>query len=552
MQSLIDFFGTNGLLPHGYCLTWSPGLLWLNVLSDVLIALAYYSIPLGIAYFVRQRKDLQYRWLFLMFGAFILACGTTHLISAVTIWVPLYWLDGWMKAMTAAISVVTAVVMIWVIPRALQLPSPAQMEALRSASLYTRSLIEASLDPAVTISPNGKIMDVNKATEQVTGISREALIGSDFSDPFTEPDKARNGYRQAFSQGAVTDYPLAIRRRDGHIAEVLYNASIYRDAAGQVAGVFASARDITERRKGEEALKLAGTVFNTVGEAVMVTDADNNIVTVNPAFTAITGFSQEEVIGRNPRMLRSGVHASEFFQALWTTLLETGAWSGEITNRRKDGTLYIEGLSIRLVRDEDGKIRHHVGVFSDITERKATEEYVRHLAHFDVLTDLPNRALLTDRLHQALAQARRDQTMLAVMFLDLDKFKPVNDTLGHDIGDLLLKQVAQRLQACVQRESDTVSRIGGDEFVILLPHVAEEEDTVIVVEKVLHTLSQPFTIGQHTIDISSSIGIAIYPQHGEEAKLLMKNADTAMYHAKKSGRNCYRLFSAEMAENAWN
>ena len=199
-----------------------------------------------------------------------------------------------------------------------------------------------------------------------------------------------------------------------------------------------------------------------------------------------------------------------------------------------------------VVLNEEGGVRRVVVVSHDITERKTAELRMLHLAHHDALTDLPNRALMTDRLHQSMAQARRDQAMLAVMFLDLDKFKPVNDTLGHDVGDLLLKEVAIRLQDCVQRDSDTVSRIGGDEFVILLGRIKDEQDAAEVAEKLIQALSQPFQMGPHRAEISASIGIALYPRHGEDAKLLIKKADVAMYRAKDDGQNCYRFFDDAM------
>jgi diguanylate cyclase (GGDEF)-like protein len=231
---------------------------------------------------------------------------------------------------------------------------------------------------------------------------------------------------------------------------------------------------------------------------------------------------------------------------MWDTLNTSGSWDGEICNRRKDGKTYIEWLSIKLVRDKNGNISNYVATFSDISARKAEEERMSCLAHYDTITGLPNRNLFTDRLRQALARVRRDKKSLAVMFLDLDKFKPVNDTLGHNIGDLLLEEVATRMQACMQRRSDTVSRFGGDEFMILLSHIEEMQDAVTVAEKILYTLNQPFKIDSNNIDISASIGITIYPQHGENAKQLIKNADIAMYQAKERGHNGYRFFSAEM------
>ncbi len=264
----------------------------------------------------------------------------------------------------------------------------------------------------------------------------------------------------------------------------------------------------------------------------------------------MTGFSLAEALGVEVgELLNSGKQDAQFYERMWQTILAGRVWTGELLNRRKDGSVYAEALTISPVTNSAGRIQHFVAIKQDISERKASEERVQHLAHHDQLTDLPNRALLSDRLFQALAQARRDRGTLALMFLDLDRLKPVNDTLGHDIGDLLLKEVALRLQACVPRGSDTVSRLGGDEFVILLAQIDKAADAVVVAGKVLAALKHPFTIGPHHIHISGSIGIAVYPQHGDEVNGLLKNADTAMYLAKKAGRNCYRFFR-EIAETA--
>jgi diguanylate cyclase (GGDEF)-like protein/PAS domain S-box-containing protein len=306
-------------------------------------------------------------------------------------------------------------------------------------------------------------------------------------------------------------------------------------------------RELAERKQAEAGLRLAATVVGAVEEAVLVTDSGNNIVSVNPAFTAITGYAPEEVIGKNPRVFSSGRHAGEFFHRLWQTLLATGTWHGEIWDRRKNGELYVKWLSIRLVRDEDGNIVNHVAVFSDISERKLAEERLQHLAHHDALTGLPNRTLFADRFEQSLAQAKRDNGRVALMFLDLDKFKPVNDTMGHAIGDMLLKEATERLQHCV-RASDTVSRIGGDEFVVLLPSVESELDAMRVAEKILHALNRPFSISGQQLQISSSIGVAVYPDHGSDEKTLSRKADAAMYFAKERGGNNVRLYQPKMGD----
>jgi diguanylate cyclase (GGDEF)-like protein/PAS domain S-box-containing protein len=301
----------------------------------------------------------------------------------------------------------------------------------------------------------------------------------------------------------------------------------------------------TKIKRVEEKLRLAATVLETINEAVIVTDQDNRIISVNPAFAAITGYSLEDVIGKDPHILSSDSHPAKFYKQLWKSLDTTGSWSGEIWNRRKTGEVYVEWLSIKQIRDEKGNITHHVGMFYDISKRKATEENLERRAHYDFLTGLPNRFLFADRLHQAMAVAKREKGHLALMYLDLDKFKPVNDQHGHHTGDLLLKEAAKRLLECV-RESDTVSRIGGDEFLVLLPVTEEKQDALVVAEKILLAFNKPFEIEGQNLQISSSIGIAFYPEHGSDEKLLIEAADSAMYQAKKSGRNNVQVFRHEI------
>jgi len=300
--------------------------------------------------------------------------------------------------------------------------------------------------------------------------------------------------------------------------------------------------DISERHAREQELQLSSTVLQTVDEAVTVTDADNTIISINPAFTTITGYTARDVIGKTPSLLASGTHDQAFYQDMWQQINTHGSWHGEIRNRRKSGQLYVEWLSIKRVTDSKGALTHYVAVFSDISERKASEERMHHLAHYDVLTDLPNRVLFGDRLAQAIASAQRDNRHLALMFIDLDKFKPVNDELGHPVGDQLLRAVAKRLRQCVLRDSDTVARVGGDEFVVMLHDVESEQDAMTVATKIRSALEQPFELGEHTVSISSSVGIAMFPQHGASENALLKNADIAMYHAKDAGRNRVQFF----------
>ncbi|MDP1871903.1 MAG: diguanylate cyclase [Gallionella sp.] len=317
------------------------------------------------------------------------------------------------------------------------------------------------------------------------------------------------------------------------------------DAAGEPLRMIGTHTDIDMLKQAEEMLSLSSTVFNTVDEAILVCDADNRIVMVNPAFTRVTGYQAKEVMGKNPQLLSSGKHNADFYRQLWAQLTCAGSWCGELWNRRKSGELYVEWSTIKQVRDPHGKLTHYVAAFSDITLRKADEENIRHQAQHDALTDLPNRVLLIDRLRQALSLAKRDKMHLALMYLDLDQFKPVNDTLGHAVGDLLLQEVAARIRSCV-READTVARMGGDEFVVLLTSSEDQRDALTVAEKIRVALEQVFHISGASLQISSSLGIAVYPEHGASEHELLEHADIAMYYAKQSGRNQVRLYEPEM------
>ena len=414
-------------------------------------------------------------------------------------------------------------------------------EQQKKSSLYVRSLIESSLDPLVTISIEGKITDVNAAAEHVTGCNREKLIGSNFSSYFTEPEKSNLGYREAFEKGFVTDYPLTIRHKDGHVTDVLYNASVYRDHLGEVEGVFAAARDITDRKQAEEKLKLAASVFSHAREGITITDATGTILEVNDTFIQTTGYSREEAIGQNPRILQSGRQSPEFYADMWKALLEEGYWYGEVWNRRKNGEVYAEMKTISAVRDAHDVTTHYVALCTDITPMKEHQEQLERIAHYDILTSLPNRSLLADRLSQAMLQCSRHDQSLAVVFLDLDGFKDVNDAHGHDVGDELLIALSIRMKEAL-REGDTLARFGGDEFVAVLTDLAQVEDCEPVLERFLLAASEPVTVGEVVLNVSASIGVTIYPQDSVDADQLMRHADQAMYVAKESGKNRYHLF----------
>jgi diguanylate cyclase (GGDEF)-like protein/PAS domain S-box-containing protein len=273
----------------------------------------------------------------------------------------------------------------------------------------------------------------------------------------------------------------------------------------------------------------------------MITDANGTIIDVNGTFSQITGYSYEEAIGRNPRMLKSGRQPTEYYQTLWHSLLDSGHWYGEVWNRRKSGEVFAEMQTISAVRDADGKTLHYVSLFSDITPLKQHQQELERIAHYDALTQLPNRVLLADRLRQGLIQSQRHKHSLAVVFLDLDGFKAINDAHGHAAGDKLLIEVAQRIKGAL-REGDTLSRIGGDEFVAILADLEKVQSCEPVLARMLQAASSPVMHGQHALQVTASMGVTLYPQDGSDADLLMRHADQAMYAAKQAGKNRYHLF----------
>jgi diguanylate cyclase (GGDEF)-like protein/PAS domain S-box-containing protein len=321
---------------------------------------------------------------------------------------------------------------------------------------------------------------------------------------------------------------------------------------GEVGGrrkLLALIQDITERIETERRMREAATVFEATSEAIMVTDAQGIIKRINPAFTAVTGYSPEEAIGQTPRILKSGRHDQSHYEEMWSSLLTSGRWEGEVWNRRKSGEIFPEWQIISTVKDAQGHPVEYVSLFIDITQKKRTEAEIVYRANYDALTGLPNRNLMAERLGQALKKAHREELRVALMFVDLDLFKQVNDTLGHHIGDRLLQSVAERLRLCV-RETDTVARQGGDEFVVLLPDVEDSAAAGVVADKIIAQLSAPVMIDAHEIHIGASIGITLYPDDGRDIEVLFRNADLAMYRAKDAGRNNAQFFEPTMTAAA--
>lgn len=341
---------------------------------------------------------------------------------------------------------------------------------------------------------------------------------------------------------------MAAGRRDIALPETSYGdiailTRAFRDMQVQVTEREEYLENEIKRRTAR--LKLANSVFDHSSEGVVISDADGNILSVNPAFTTITGYAAEEAIGQSTRLLKSDRHDDGFYRRMWSALNENGHWQGEIWNRRKNGEAYLEWLTINKVAADDDSGASYVAVFSDITELQRKDERIRHLAYHDALTDLPNRILLTDRLQHAIVRGRREDTRLALMFIDLDRFKIINDTQGHEIGDLLLIELARRFKDKL-RAMDTVARMGGDEFVVLLENMPTETLAADIASDLIRTAAQPMQIRGNLVQVSASVGIALCPDDGKEASELMKHADTAMYAAKTAGRNTFRFFRSEM------
>jgi diguanylate cyclase (GGDEF)-like protein/PAS domain S-box-containing protein len=361
-------------------------------------------------------------------------------------------------------------------------------------------------------------------------------------------DWALRKARSALAQARDTELEYRMLTADGRTVWLRDSFSVIQDEGGQVS-LQGFLFDITTRKRAEEQLRLAGEVFQSSGEAIVITDGDMRILSVNPAFTTVSGYTADEALGQTPYGLSRGIRSQERDREIWTRVWEQGYWQGEVWDRRRNGDVYPKWLSVSVVRDTNGRPVNYIEIFSDISERKEREERVRHLAHHDFLTDLPNRVLLNDRITQAISLAERNRTQVAVMFLDLDRFKTVNDSLGHTVGDKMLQEVARRLRGSM-RSSDTVSRQGGDEFVILIPDMADAADVARAAQKILNAVAHPYSIDGHELATTPSVGISVYPNDGRDVETLLKNADAAMYHAKESGRNNYQFFTPDMNTRA--
>ncbi len=418
--------------------------------------------------------------------------------------------------------------------------------ALATREREFRSLAESLPDNIIRYDREGVILYLNPVLERTLGKSAAAMIGTTTREHY--PDGSFEDYAKlldaVLASGEARELEKLLPDQNGvmHVNKIRMVPEF--DSDGEVVGVLAIGHDITQSRRAEEKLRLAASVFTSTSDGIIVSDADNRIVDVNAAFTRITGYALEEVVGKSPGLLSSQRQTPEFYAEMWQSLHQTGHWAGEIWNRRKNGEEYAEWLKISAVNDEQGKLSHYVAVFSDITLIKEHEQQLQRIAHHDALTGLPNRLLFLDRLKQAEAQARRTGSLLAVCYCDLDGFKPVNDRFGHEAGDNVLITIGKRMLECV-RSGDTVGRIGGDEFVILLMNLEGVEECEMVLTRLLDAVAQPIELDGHLVSVTASLGVALFPQVDADSDLLLRHADQAMYDAKRGGKNIIRFFDPD-------
>ena len=399
-------------------------------------------------------------------------------------------------------------------------------------------LFDAVALAAIAIDVQGKLVHINRFMAARIGQAAENLLGCDWIGQYvsTEDRPRLAGYlgENASLSALPPELEYQVETAKGRCL-FRWHLILIRDPAGVPARIAMMGPDITEWRRMGDQLRMKAQVFDRSDEAMVICDQQNNIIAVNAAFTRLTGYECEDVLGKNPRILSSGRHDAAFYRAMWQSIDREGCWQGDIWERRKDGSVYPKFLSITAVRDDVGAIVNYLAVFHDVSERKQREAQLESLAHFDPLTGLPNRMLLYDRLDHAVALANRQRQHFAVLFIDLDGFKPVNDIHGHDVGDEVLKQVGRRLNLVI-RGVDTAARLGGDEFVVILTDIRSRENAEAVAEKIIDELSKPYEVAGATLSVSASVGASLYQAAKGTAMDLLRTADEAMYRAKREGK----------------
>ena len=427
------------------------------------------------------------------------------------------------------------------------------LELRRSEAQFRAVFANAGLG-VILVAADGRIMAANRAFAAMVGHGAEDVNGTALSSLLHADDIGRHDSLFGDLVAATHDNFQMLSRfvgREGGVAWGRVTVTAVRDTdADTLRFAVVVVEDVTERKRLEDDMRLAATVFESTGEGLFITDSEQRIIRINPAFSDITGYEADEVLGRTPGFLASGRHGRDFYGRMWHAIETQGRWQGEIWDRRKNGETFVSWQNIAAVRDAEGEVTNYVGVMGDITSSKQIEERLSYAANHDPLTRLPNRNLFQERLSRALARAHRNRGLVAVMFVDLDRFKEVNDTLGHLAGDRLLQQVAERISASI-RQGDTVARLSGDEFTVMLEDVEDPRDAALVAHKVLKILSEPFHIGSDVVKISSSIGVSIYPMDAADSQSLVRLADAAMYRAKQQGRNAYRFHSETVNAQAF-
>ena len=664
MEFLNNLLAFQSFIPHGYCLSWSPFLLRLHIFSDLLIALAYFSIPLMLIYFLRKRPDFEYRKLAHLTSIFIIACGTTHLMSLLTIWWPVYWLEGLFKAITAMLSVITTLMMWKIVPDFLSYTS-----RLKTSQHQHTRILESMANGVVLADKSRRLTFVNKAFEQITGYSSQEMMGKlcnilqgeqtdlaqiqricealaaqkifqgelinyrkdgtlfwnqltispifdtqgeliqfvgvlkditehknleaelinserrfrdladttpaliwlsgvdkqgiwvnktclDFTGRTMEqelgygwaeglhPDDAEfcfSTYDRHFEQRLPFRMEYRFRRFDGEY-RWLDNVGVPRfSASGEFEGYIGSCMDITEVRNS----KAANDFFNVSHEIIYTADLEGFILDANQRLIEISGYSRQELIGQHSRILKSGIHGQDYYANIWQALEDNDYWTGEITNRKKSGEVYSTLSTFMTIRDDNGLPVRYLVVASDISDSVERRQQLEHLVYYDSLTGLPNRLLLMDRLEQAMSRVNRHGGRVSVAFIDLDGFKDINDSYGHEVGDEFLVAISQQMKQQL-RETDTLVRLGGDEFIVLLPEHHNEAFIEIPILNLLKACETPINLKGLQLKVSASIGISFYSNGVQVQKLtsdaLIRQADQAMYVAKRSGKNRFHCF----------
>jgi diguanylate cyclase (GGDEF)-like protein/PAS domain S-box-containing protein len=360
-----------------------------------------------------------------------------------------------------------------------------------------------------------------------------------------DQERVHQAQRTLMATGSVR-HEYRFLHADGQYRWINDSVVVVRDAAGAITNLTGAWLDVTDRRQAEERARLIEQVFESSQEGIFITDERSRILSINRAFTRITGYGLDEALGKTPALLKSGRQDGAFYAAMWAQIHAEGHWDGEIWNRRKSGEVYPEWLTINAIRDDQGQIRQYLGIFTETSSRKAAEERILRLANYDALTDLPNRTLLADRARVALSTAGRQRTPLTVMHLNVDHFGRINESLGHEVGDQVLREVAQRL-TCMLRTDDTVSRLGGDDFILLLPNTSARDAAALSL-RLMATVAEPMTVSHQVLRLTASVGVAEYPDNGSDLARLRQAAESAVHQAKREGRNTVRFFSLHLQE----